>query len=115
MAIWPWRKAPGPAPNGDPETITGFLNRVVSDWDCTLRFIAIASSLLFVSAAGITVGIGVLVIATEGLRGITPRYAVPAGLLTGAPLVTLIMATISGLVRRRRDRAANGSKAPSTR
>ena len=87
---------------------------MVSDWDCTLRFIAIASSLLFVLAAGITVGIGVLVIATEGLQGVAPRYAVPAGLLIGSPLLTLITATITGLVRRkRRTRAANGSKPSS--
>jgi K+ transporter len=115
MATKPWGKKRGSAPKGDPTTVAGFLNRVVSDWDTTLRFIAIISCALFFGAAGIAFGIGVLIKATEGIWGISPRAALPIGLFCGAPLVTLITTITSGLIRRRRARGASDNKTSSTK
>jgi len=114
LAPWRSRRAPDPEPVRAPETFAGLLGKAISNWDDAIRFIVIFCSLLFVTVFAVTLGIGVLVIAVEGIKGFTLRRFLVGGLFTGGSFVAFITSIIAGFVRRRRVRAASDSKPSST-
>ena len=114
LAPWRSRRAPDPEPVRAPETFAGLLDKAVSDWDYAIRFIVIFCSLVFVVAFAVTLGVGVLVIAEEGIKGFTLRRLLVGGLFTGGSFVAFITSVITGVVRRRRTRAASDGKPSST-
>lgn len=108
MAIFKRRREkPALAPSAGPDTVVDLLAWTVSDWGRTLRFIAIVSCLLFVVVVGITVGITVIVVATEGIRGIKPRYLLPTGILSSGSALSLIIIAVGEAIRKKRQRRAN--------
>lgn len=101
------REEPALAPSASPDTVVGLLVWVGSDWGRTLRFITIVSCVLFVLVVSITVGIGVVVVATEGIRGIKPRYILPAGVFGGGSVLVWITIAAGEFIRKKRQRRAS--------
>lgn len=109
------REEPALAPSASPDTVVGLLVWAVGDWGRTLRLIAIVGCLLFVLVVGITVGISVVVVATEGTRGIKPRYLLPTGVFGGGSVLVGITLAVLEVFRKKRQRRASAKTPPGTR
>lgn len=101
-------------PRQQPSTVVELLAWAISDSRRTARFIAIAGCLLGVVVFSITVGVTLVVMATEGIRGVHPRYLLPAGIVAAAPLLTWITIVIRVGFTRRKRRRASGKEPPGT-
>jgi uncharacterized membrane protein (UPF0136 family) len=98
-----------------PDTIVGLLVWTISDWGRTLRFTAILCGVLFVLVVGVTVGVSVVVVATEGIRGIKPRYLLPTGVLGGGSVLTWITIAAWEAIRKKKRRRSSEKTPPATR
>lgn len=55
-----------------------------------------------------------MVMATEGIRGVHPRYLLPTGIAGAASLLTWVTLVIRAGFTRRKRRRASGKKPPGT-
>jgi hypothetical protein len=109
------RKEPALAPATGPDTVVGLLVWAISDWGRTLRFITIVCSVLFGLVVSITVATILVVVATEGIRGVEPRYLLPVGVLSSASVLVGVTIKVGGYIKKKMQQRASGKPPPGTR
>ena len=109
------REGPALSPAASPQTVIGLLAWAAEDWDRARRLITIVGGLSFIFIIGCSLGIGIILAATEEIGGSKLRYIVPPAVWAGASLLSFLVAVAGGITRKMRQRRAGGQTPPGRR